>query len=155
MEWSGPGILISLPLLVLVSITLLTVLVTASTTNNGMYWQPGSSGPHLTRSNRHGYFEFYEDGSGSRGHSGNAGMEANLQTRTHLRPSRVYSGRDCVISAKSCDGNVNPKLNYLRLSCIHLHALNRGSPGASEPLNVFPSVACQSADRCRQPIAVT
>jgi hypothetical protein len=31
MGWSGPGILISLPLLVLVSIALLTVLVTVST----------------------------------------------------------------------------------------------------------------------------
>ena len=38
MGWSGPGILISLPLLVLVSITLLMVLVTASTRHRREYW---------------------------------------------------------------------------------------------------------------------
>src|SRR4029077_6075807 len=38
MGWSGPGILISLPLLVVVSIALLTVLVTASTRHRREYW---------------------------------------------------------------------------------------------------------------------
>jgi NAD(P)-dependent dehydrogenase (short-subunit alcohol dehydrogenase family) len=32
-----------------------------------------------TRSNRHGYVEFCEDRGGSRGHAGNAGIEANRQ----------------------------------------------------------------------------
>src|SRR5882724_11087554 len=42
-----------------------------------------------TRSNRHGHVEFCEDRSGSRGHTGNAGIEANRQTGRRGRCSRI------------------------------------------------------------------
>ena len=50
-----------------------------------------------TRSHRHGYVEFYEDRSGSRGHAGNAGIEANRQAGRHRRRSRFCSVRRCAL----------------------------------------------------------
>src|SRR6202035_2411233 len=50
-----------------------------------------------TRSNRHGYVEFYEDRGGSRGHVENAGIEANRQTRRRRRRSRFCSVRWCAL----------------------------------------------------------
>ena len=45
------------------------------------------------RSDRHGYVEFYEDRSGPRGRAGDAGIEANRQTRRCRRRSRVFGVR--------------------------------------------------------------
>jgi NAD(P)-dependent dehydrogenase (short-subunit alcohol dehydrogenase family) len=42
---------------------------------------------YRTRSNRQGYVEFYEDGSGTRGRAGDAGIEANRQARGYCRRS--------------------------------------------------------------------
>jgi 3-oxoacyl-[acyl-carrier protein] reductase len=40
------------------------------------------------RRHRHGYVEVHEDGSGTRGRTGNTGIEATRQTRGHRRSSR-------------------------------------------------------------------